>query len=228
MGRIHTTTLLERKRIADDALELSFSRPASFRFAAGQHIQVQLPGLAHADPRGSSRVFSIASSPNDQEKISIAFRRSASGFKRSLEQLPLGGQVLFEGAHGFFTLRHPPRRPIALVAGGIGITPHLSMIRFASEERLDAALVLLYLNRSKSSAVYLDELTALARESDNFSMRSTFTAIDARDIRRTADDLPTALWHLAGPTGMVERVQSLLLLSGVDELSVFTEEFVGY
>ena len=228
MGRIHTATVLARTRIAEDALEVSFSRPPSFSFAAGQYIQVRLPGLVHADPRGDSRVFSIASSPNDRERISIAFRRSASGFKRSLEQLPLGGGVLLEGAHGFFALRRAPRRPLVLVAGGIGITPHLSMIRFASEERFDVPVALLYLNRSERSAVYLDELTALAHRSGSFSMRSTFTAVDAQDIRRTADEFPAAVWHLAGPAGLVDRVRSLLLLCGVDELSVCTEEFVGY
>lgn len=228
MGRIHTATLLERKRIAEDALEVSFSRPASFAFAAGQHMQVQLPGLAHPDPRGDSRVFSIASSPNDRERVSFAFRRSASGFKRSLEQMPLGGEVVLEGAHGFFALRQAPRRPIVLVAGGIGITPHLSMIRFASEQQFDAPLALLYRNRSERSAVYLDELTALARRNRGFSMRSTYSAIEVQDIRRTVEDFPAAVWHLAGPAGMVDRVRSLLLLAGVDELRVCTEEFVGY
>lgn len=228
MSRIHPVTMLERKRISDDALEISFRRPASFAFAAGQYLQVMLPELEHADPRGSSRVFSIASSPNDRDRISIAFRRSDSGFKRSLEQLPLGGQALLEGAHGYFALRTAPRRPIVMVAGGIGITPHLSMIRFASEEGFDVPVALLYLNRSKGSAVYLDELTALERRSRAFSMRCASTAVDVELLRRTADDLPTAVWHLAGPAGMVERVRSLLLLLGVDELSVCTEEFVGY
>ncbi|WP_448073627.1 ferredoxin--NADP reductase [Georgenia yuyongxinii] len=228
MSRIHTATILERKRIADDALEISFSRPASFDFVAGQYIQVKLPNLLHADPRGSSRVFSIASSPNDRQRVSIAFRRSASGFKRSLEQLPLGGHVLLEGAHGFFTLRHAPRRPIVFVAGGIGITPQLSMIRFATEEKLAAPITLLYLNRSEKSAVYLDELAVLARRSTHLSIRSTFKAVDMPDVRQAADDFPTAVWHLAGPAGMVDRVRSLLSLSAVDELSVCTEEFVGY
>lgn len=228
MRRIHTATVLERKRIADDALEISFTRPASFDFAAGQYVQVKLPDLVHADPRGSSRVFSIASSPNDRGRLSIAFRRSTSGFKRSLEQLPPGAQLLLEGPHGFFALRRAPRRPLVFVAGGIGITPQLSMIRFASEERFDAPVALLYLNRSERSAVYLDELTALAGRSSSFSMRSTSTALDPLDIGRTAADLPTAVWHLAGPAGMVDRVRNLLLLAGVDELRVCTEEFVGY
>ena len=59
-------------------------------------------------------------------------------------------------------------------------------------------------------------------------MRSTYSAIEVQDIRRTVEDFPAAVWHLAGPAGMVDRVRSLLLLAGVDELRVCTEEFVGY
>jgi ferredoxin-NADP reductase len=228
MSRIQRTTILERKRIADDALEISFARPDCFTFSAGQHIQVKLPQLAHADPQGSSRVFSIASSPNDRRRISIAFRRTMSGFKRSLEQYPIGTEVLLEGAHGFYTLQGTPRHPIVFVAGGIGITPQLSMIRFATEEQLPAPLALVYLNRNRTSAVYLDELTALARRSDHFTLWSTSSTVDLPEVRQAAEDFPTAVWHLAGPAGMVDHVRSLLSLSGVDDLSVFTEVFVGY
>ena len=223
-----TGKIISRETIAEDTLQVSVSRPSSFRFRAGQYLQLGLGRLPHRDHRGGSRVFSIASSPNDEEKITVAFRRSASGFKRSLEAAPIGSEVMIAGPYGFLTLSEEPRRPLVLLASGIGITPHLSMIRFAAEKGFITPLTLLYVNRTRQRAAYLDELEQLAARSPSFVLRSRLGTLSEREVGRALSDSPNAVWHLTGTPASVERAREALIRVGVNEEQVCAEQFLGY
>lgn len=221
--------IINRRSIAFKTNEVSFgTRGHTFPFQAGQHVQVRVPKLLYPDPRGSSRVFSIASSPHDQHAISIAFRDSDSGFKRTLLELPIGAPVTIEGPHGFFTLPHGHSRPIVFVAGGIGITPCLSMVRFATEGTLPQQMTLLYANRDKESAAYFDTLAALEKQNPHLTLQNKFGFLDADFLEPAAGDSPDALWYIAGPPLMVASAKETLLSFGVDDSSICMEEFVGY
>lgn len=157
-------SIIEQKTIAEKTGEISFALPyKEFNFLAGQYIRVSVPELLRSDPKGAARVFSIASSPNDKNKISIAFRDSRNGFKRTLLKLPPGSLVDIEGPFGYFTLPKNSSQPIIFIAGGIGITPCLSMIRYATEEKLAHPITLLYANRNAESAPYLEELRTITK-----------------------------------------------------------------
>lgn len=157
--------IIEQRTIAEKTDEVSFDLSGkNFVFIAGQYIRVTIPKLLYADPKGSSRVFTIASSPNEKNKLSIAFRDSGSGFKRTLLELPRGSLVEIEGPFGHFVLPRDASRPLVFIAGGIGITPFLSMIRFANENKLNYQITLLYANKNKENAAYLEELTSIAQK----------------------------------------------------------------
>lgn len=230
LRRVFRTVLLERRQVADKTLEVSFERPEQFTFQAGQYIQLRLPKLLHADPKGSSRVFSIASSPLDEKKISIAYRETGSGFKRTLRELATGSETMIEGPHGFYTLAGVPSRALGLVAGGIGITPFMSMLRFAAEsdEETRARVTLLYSNQSPKSAAYLEELEEMERQNARLSVRKKFGVIDADFVRKNVEDVNGCIWYIAGPPIMVESTRSVLHAVGVDSSSVYFENFIGY
>lgn len=227
--RVFTTALMERKPVAVETFQVSFARPAAFTFHAGQYLQIRLPKLLHRDPKGPSRVFSIASSPLDDEMISVAYRDTGSGFKRTLRELPIGSEVTIEGPHGFYTLPRDASRPLILVAGGIGITPFRSMLQFAARSEGDSpSVTLLYANRSHERAAYLDELEDLARRNPRLTLHKRFGLIDEVLIRKSVTDLDTPLWFIAGPPTMVDTVRSTLDVLGVDTNNVHFEEFIGY
>lgn len=225
---VFATRIIGRETVAENTEEVSLSRPPSFRFSAGQYVQLGLPRLQHRDHRGASRVFSIASSPNDEERISVAFRRSPSGFKRSLVESAIGSAVTIAGPYGFHTLSQEPRRPLVFVASGIGITPHLSMIRFAAEEGFTTPLTLLYANRTRQGAAYLNELEQLATRSRSFTLRNSVGALDERAILHAVSASPRAVWHLTGAPGTVAHARDVLVRFGVQEERVCIEEFLGY
>ena len=225
---IYPSKIIGKKHVAEDTFELSFERPKEFSFKAGQYIQLGVPKLLHSDPKGASRVFSIASSPLDKEKISVAFRETGSGCKRTIKELPQGGQVSIEGPHGFFTIPEKPADPIVLIAGGIGITPYMSMIRFANEKRLAFPITLLYANSTKERAAYLEELQKISNHNKYFTLKNKFGKIDEQFIRQSVKDMQNCRWYVAGPPAMVDYARNILILLGVDDGRIHYEEFTGY
>lgn len=221
--------IIERKIIAKDTVEVSFDLTnQDFKFQAGQYIQIKIPKLLYPDPKGTSRVFSICSSPNNKN-ISIAFRNSGSGFKRTLAELPAGTAVVIEGPFGFFTLpKKPSQSAIVFIAGGIGITPCMSMIRFVGEEQLSSKITLLYANRDQESAAYLEELQAIAQKNSDFSLINKFGPIDIDFIGQSIKNLNEPIWYVVGPPPMVADVRAMLFQMNIDMGRVYSEEFVGY
>ncbi len=228
MSRIFNTTIVGRKQITENTLEISFKRPVDFSFKAGQYIQLGVPKLLYSDPKGASRVFSIASSPHDKEKIVVAFRDTNSGFKRTLKELPMGSSVVIDGPHGFFTLPESPPHLIVFIAGGIGITPFLSMIRSAEEKHFPFPVALLYANRSKESAAYLAELQDVTNRNSNFIMKNQYGVIDEQFIRQNVKNMHQCVWYIAGPPPMVDSIRNLLSILGINYDRIYFEEFVGY
>lgn len=227
--RVFTTALKGRRPVAEGTVEVTLERPAGFTFDAGQYLQVRLPALRARDPKGPSRVFSITSSPLDEDAVSIAYRDTGSGFKQTLQELSIGDEVIIEGPHGFYTLPLDPSRPVVFVAGGIGITPFLSMLRFAAEaDRTSPRVTLLYANRNRKSAAFLEELDGLARRSSRLTLRKHFGAIDEPFLQGSVKDLAAQRWYIAGPPAMVDAVRGSLNSLGVDPLDVLFEEFIGY
>lgn len=227
--RVHTTCILERRTVAKNTLEVSFGRPPSFEYRAGQYVQIRVPTLRYRDPKGSSRVFSLASSPLDERHIAVAFRETGSGYKRTLGELPVGSEVMVEGPHGFYTLPRNSSRPLALIAGGIGITPYRSMLRLIAQSNTECPdLTLLYANRTKDGAAYLQEIEELAHNNPRLTLHKRFGDIDEAFIRDSVGNLGVPMWYVAGPPAMVDAVRLALGALRVDVSDVHSEEFVGY
>ncbi len=230
MSKVHHTTIIGRKKVAENTLEVSVKRPHDFSFEPGQYIQLSVPELLYSDYRGASRQFSIASSPFDREKISVIFRESDSGFKKTLKELPINAPVFIEGPHGFYTLPEQSDNPFILIAGGIGITPYLSMARSLEKKGLPFPVKLLYGNRNRESAAYLGELLSITDRVKNFSVRNVFGKIDQEFIMKNVgtNNLQDFTWYIAGPPAMVNSVRNTLSLLRVNDEQIYTEEFTGY
>ena len=225
---IYQTSVIERKQVANNTVEISFKRPHRFSYKAGQYVQIGVPTLLHPDSKGASRVFSIVSSPLEKEKLSVAFRDTGSGFKRTLKELPLGAPAKIEGPHGFFTLPQNPPLPLIFMAGGIGVTPYVSMIRCSAENGSAFPMKLLYANKNKESAAYLEELQDISNRHEHFTLKNKFGKVNEGFIRQHVKDVREYIWHISGPPAMVDYVRNTLFLSGVDYGRVHFEEFVGY
>jgi ferredoxin-NADP reductase len=137
--------------------------------AGGQPLPCWQPG-AHIDlilPDAPTRQYSLCGDPADHHTYRLGILRepdSRGGSEYIHDRLQVGDTVRVRGPRNNFPLAHGPR--YLFIAGGIGITPILTMI--AQAERVGADWRLVYGGRRRESMAFLDEL---ARYGDRVSVR---------------------------------------------------------
>lgn len=221
--------LVSCKSVAESTYEAVFEYDQNlFSFNAGQYIKIIIPKLEFEDKRGNSRDFSIASSPNIKGSFSIVFRNTGSGFKRTLIEAKKGFTVEITGPQGIFSLEQMEGKSAVFIAGGIGITPFLSIIRFATEQKPPLKIILLYANSNKESAICLPELKKLEKENPNFKMVILFTHITKEVIKQQIEDITDKYFYLAGPPEMTASAAKELSILGIEDKKISIEEFSGY
>ncbi len=222
--KIYTAQIIGRREIAQDTLEIECRVPEDFMFTAGQYVWLILPTLNYEDPRGSRRAFSIASSPLRKGVITMAFRVSESGFKRTLRELSLPSEVQVAGPFGHLSLPSEDR-PVVMVAGGIGITPFLSMIRYAIETSRPLSIVLVYSNTSPARVAYADVLSELQARNEHLTVSHHTGAIEPKCLFDVTPDMRRAEWFVVGPQDMSIEVGNFLQTEGVPSKQLHFEEF---
>lgn len=222
-------SILTKRMIADRTVEITFSVPETqFKFTAGQHVEVYLKKLTYDDPKGLMRIFSIASSPRTKGTISIAFRESGSGYKKSLLALPKGSSVALSSPLGHFTLPEKAMHPLVFIAAGIGITPFLSMLTVASEQKLPYDITLLYANRDAKSVAYMNELEALEKHNKKIRLKKIYGRIEHNHLLSLMKNVNNPLWYIAGPPLMISNTLYMLTSLGINPTAIFHESFIGY
>jgi ferredoxin-NADP reductase len=240
MTRI-TVRLQSREEIADRTMAFHFDKPEGFTFKPGQAIDLILPETAGLVAEGARHAFSIVSAPHESELV-VATRMRASAFKDALARLPIGACAEIDGPFGSLTLHKKVDRPAVFIAGGIGITPFVSMLRHAANGALQQQLVLLYSNRRPEDCAFLTELQRLEGDHRYFRLVATMTAmaqsrlpwtgetgrIDETLVRRVTAELANPVYYVAGPPAMVTALRDELEDSGIDADDIRSEEFYGY
>ncbi|HJX06341.1 MAG TPA: FAD-dependent oxidoreductase, partial [Candidatus Nanoarchaeia archaeon] len=153
--------LSNKKEIAKGTLWLEFEMEKEVSFKPGQFFYINLKNPPYTDKEGNMRHFSIVNAPSQKGVIQMATRITQSAFKRSLYEIPLGSEVDIHDIMGAFLLPSDSSKHAVFIAGGIGITPFISMLRHVKEEKLDYNITLFYSNRNKESTAFYEELQDL-------------------------------------------------------------------
>lgn len=229
-----------REEVADGTLAFRFSRPAGFAFKAGQAIDLVFPGEG-SDAPDERHAFSLVGAPFE-DGLTVATRMRDSAFKRALGKLAVGGHAAGDGPFGSFTLHGDPSRDAVFIAGGIGITPFMSILRQAFRDAPARRFALVYSNHRPEDAAFLDELQRLERSSDHFRLVATMTdmsrsgrpwrgetgRVDAALISRARAGLHNPVYYVVGPPAMVGAVRGVLQSAGVADDDIRDEAFFGY
>jgi len=179
------TKLLQKQEVAEGTQAFRFEKPQNFHFRAGQFIDLTLIDPPETDPSGSTRTFTLASASYENELMVATRMRRQSVFKRTLAALPLGAEALIEGPMGSFTLHSNASKAAVPLAGGIGITPFLSIAKQAAHERLPHRVHLFYSNRRPEDASFLETLAEMEKAKPRFRLIAT-----RNRVRRRLDDAP--------------------------------------
>lgn len=227
--------------LTTDAVAVTFAVPpelaADYDFAAGQHVNIALPG-----GDGVRRSYSICS-PAGSGVLRIAVKRIPSGVfsSHALTTLAAGDELDVMTPAGRFTPSfHPGQaRHYAMIAAGSGITPVLSIVATALATEPGSRVTLLYGNRTSASVMFLDELAdlkdrypgrlqlvhVLSREPGSTQLLSG--RLDGERLGQVLDTLlpPDTVddWYLCGPYALVTTARAVLAGRGVGRTHVHAE-----
>ncbi|MGV9676679.1 PDR/VanB family oxidoreductase [Nocardia sp. NPDC003482] len=207
----HDTDVISLSLVAPDGRELPGWRP-------GAHLDLELPS-------GRLRQYSLCGDPADRRSYRIAVRRIPDGGGGSLEvheALPVGARVTVRGPRNAFPFVPPgygsDTARVRFVAGGIGITPILPMMRMA--DRLGVDWSMIYTGRTRDTIPFLDEV-------ERFGERVVVRTDDAHGLPTAAELLgdlrPGTALYCCGPVPMTTAVAAGV--REVPEVELHSERF---
>ena len=233
-------TIKEKREVAKGTLLVLIDLDgAELDYRPGQYFWVELLDPPHEDDKGARRHFTAVTSPSERGVVGFCTRLRESAFKRSVAELPPGTAVEVEPPKGSFVLPEESDRELVFVAGGIGITPFRSMLRYIADEELPHRVTLVYSNRDRASAAFLEELEEIERGGTDLRLVLTMTEdeswpgerrrIDAAFLSdQLGDGLDGASYMVAGPPGFSKAVTAELEEAGVVPDRIATDSFSGY
>jgi predicted ferric reductase len=204
-----------------------------FRFQPGQFAWLTLRSSPFAD---QEHPFSISSS--SEQTGSIAFTiKNLGDFTATVKDIQPGEPAYLDGPHGGFSIdRHPHAPGFVFIAGGVGITPMMSMLRSMAERGDPRPAILLYGSNTWDAVTFreeLDELSkrmnlrvihVLAKPPEGWPGERGFITLDI--IRSHLPPASARYEHfICGPDPMMNAVEKALRAHGVDWGDFHSERF---
>ncbi len=215
---------------------IEFELPGWGGHQAGQHLDVRLTA---EDGYTAEREYSIASAPGEPVAITVERLKDGEVSPYLTEELRAGDELEIRGpAGGYFVWDGQDPRPLLLVAGGSGIVPFRSILRYREQTGSAIPVRLLYSARSLEDVIYraeLDQLSGGGVEVVYTLTRQQPPGWTGRSGRVNAGMLMEVAWaagqqpvaYVCGPTAFVEAVAGGLVGLGYPAPQVKTERFGG-
>jgi predicted ferric reductase len=194
----------------------------SLPFESGQFVFVS---IAHRDVGREPHPFSTASSPNDPNLRIVV--KALGDYTTDLVNLEPPASARVEGPYGRFSYTRVANPDQIWIAGGIGVTPFLSMAR--SLEANDHRIDFYYCTEGSDQAYFLDELFEISDHHLNFRVipirKASLGHINAEDILGVSRELATKDFLICGPPAMIENLKRQFLELGVPKEQIHYEDF---
>jgi ferredoxin-NADP reductase len=216
------------------------AEPASdrlpFDFLPGQFLQVDV----EADDGGRSRrSYTIASSPTQRGYVELTVKREELGaVSRYLhDRVSVGDQLKVMGPYGSFTFTGSDADSIVLIAGGVGITPMMSVLRYLTDTAWPGEIFFVYGARSTEEFIFREELEQLERRHEKLHVFASMQRapgtvwlgpegpITADLLEAAVPDIASRRVHLCGPPGMMVAMKRILGELGVPDAQIHGEAF---
>ncbi len=224
----------------DSILYLSLrpkKRRDQLHFMAGQYASIGFYG-ANGRPT-PMRSFSIVSSAVQSQEISFAIRVGGQ-FTAALAELTPGDKVFVRGAFGEFVVDERYDRNLVMIAGGIGITPIMSILRTAAESGVRIPTTVLYSCRKNRAIPFRAELIELERQNpwlrvitfvtDTTILPETPRLLSGRMTQEhihevVGGNFVGSTYFVCGPKGFMDSTQAMLAANNVPEDRIIAESF---
>ena len=224
-------TLKAKQLIGLETYELVFETKSPLRFRPGQYLEWTL-GHTNPDNRGNRRYFTVASSPTEKEvRLGVKFYDKPSTFKQKMHQLVPGSQIMAGQLMGDFTLPRDPKEKLVFIAGGIGITPFRSILKYLMDRGEKRDIVLFYSNKKPAEVAYreiLDEAQAKLGIKTIYIMTDETGYLTGDMITRALADYRDRKFYISGPRSMVVAFEQHLEDLAIPKRQIKTDFFPGY
>ncbi len=208
-----------------------------FDFLPGQYLNLTLV----IDGQKVRRSYTIASAPSRAGYCELTVKREERGLaSRYLHDTVRVGDLLDVIApSGRFTFTGTESQSVALVAGGVGITPLMAQIRYLTDMSWPGDIHLVYSVKTAQDIVFRDELDALRRRHPNLHVTVTLTRAQGPEwsgergritpalLARVVPKIETSLVYICGPTEMTDPTRQMLRDLGVPDESIRVESFAS-
>jgi predicted ferric reductase len=182
--------------------------------------------------------FTISSSPTEEGFV-ISTIKESGDFTATIGQTKPGDAVSVQGPYGRFSyVFYPDERELVFIAGGVGITPLMSMLRHIRDTQADKDILLLYGSKTENDIIFRDELAEietgehphlkvvhiLSRPGNDWSGETGY--VDQGKIERFCNgNLGDKAFYICGPPIMLDNVLQALSALGVADNRVHYERF---
>ena len=202
--------------------------PIPFTYLPGQFLTVKVA------PSGKpvQRSYTIASSPTQRDYVEITVKRESQGIASRFlhDQLNPGDTIAVSAPAGRFTFTGQEADDVVLIAGGVGITPMMSIARYLTDRTWGGSVHLLVCCKREEDIIFARELDMLAERYQTFSYTAVLSnpsdgwkGIRGRLTKETIVELIPQVAkhrvHVCGPLPMMDAVTTML-----EEVSVPTEQ----
>ncbi|MFA6514173.1 MAG: ferredoxin reductase family protein [Patescibacteria group bacterium] len=215
---------IEKENESVVSIYISGNQMESFNFLAGQFATFRfLDGRIALE----AHPFSFSQAKNNRD-IRISIKGLGDFTSVTLNKLKIGTKVFIDGPHGIFTSSRTNNKKIALIAGGVGITPMVSIAESAQEKDI----VILYSVALKKDFIFNNSLAALKNVSALHLIASQDNSwdgekgrLDKEKIKRLVPDYLERSFYLCGPAMFMKNIIKLLIILGVNKKNIYFEKF---
>jgi glycine betaine catabolism B len=217
-----------------DASSFRFPRPEGLEYKAGQYMLVTIKSgdkeLLHA--------FSISSSPTEKDFIEFTKKFTPKEYSVVLKTLKPGSWARIDAPYGKFTFEGEYPK-VAMLTGGIGITPFRSIIKYCTDTQVNSSIYLFYGCRTPRDLAFNAELQQMQQQNPNLHLVFTVNEPDSDWkgpvgnitldlVKQEMPDFKERVYFACGPPGMVQAMTNLVKQLGLPESQLKLESFAGY
>ena len=209
--------------------------PMPFTFLPGQFLNLTF-WIGGAKMH---RSYSISSSPMQRGYVDVTVKREPRGaVSRHIDDLLKVGDLIEAGGPiGRFTFTGAEADSIVLIAGGVGITPMMSIARYLTERSWPGDIFFVYASRAPADFIFAKDVTELQRANPRLHVAVTMERAEGTDwpgprgrltkefLAQTVPDIAARRVHLCGPPAMMEAIKAILEELKVPPEQVKTEDF---
>jgi ferredoxin-NADP reductase len=233
--------LKEIKKQTKNVYDFIFRKENNLTFEAGQYLEWT---LSHKTPdmRGNRRYFTIASSPTEDHIIlGTKFYQPSSSFKQALLHMKGGDAIRISGLAGDFVMPKDKNKKLVFIAGGIGVTPFRSMVKYLIDKNEKRDIVFLYSNSTKDDIAYKDVfdeaekhlgikvIYVLTKDLSSDSIANVYNGyINSEMLQKNIPDFKDRYFYISGNHEMIMKLNSILSELGIEKSHIKTDFFPGY